>query len=100
MNVLKQYNLTNRPVVRSSASEQAKEGVVVNFIRKLPNEVFKKPRNLAGYQPTLREKEAELPVEGEAGAAAAEGVEDASAESAASVEAPAPRVFIVDKDIQ
>ena len=71
MNVLKQYNLTNRPVVRSSASEQAKEGVVVNFIRKLPNEVFKKPRNLAGYQPTLREKEAELPVEGEEGAASA-----------------------------
>jgi hypothetical protein len=97
MNVLKQYNLTNRPVVRSSASEQAKEGVVVNFIRKLPNEVFKKPRNLAGYQPTLREKEAELPVEGEEGAASAAAAAVAEEASAASAEAPAPRVFIVDK---
>jgi hypothetical protein len=110
MNVLKQYQLTNRPVVRSSAAVQAKEGVVVNFVRKLPSEVLKKPRNVVGYDKMIREREAEfepeLPVEG-ADASGADAKEAEVAEAAASgadakeaevAEAAASAgVFVVDK---
>ena len=70
MNVLKQYNLTNRPpVVRASSG--AKEGVVIHFVRKLPSQVFKKPRNVSGYDTMRRNREEEfepeLPVEGAGG---------------------------------
>lgn len=59
MNVLKQFNLTQRPSIRATTSssssssslgaDQVKEGVVINFVRKLPSGVFKKPRNVSGY---------------------------------------------------
>jgi hypothetical protein len=69
MNVLKQYNLTQRPTLRASATEQAKEGIVINFVRKLPSEVFKKPQNVSGYATMRREREEEfapeLPVDDE-----------------------------------
>jgi hypothetical protein len=81
-------NLKQRPVLRASSS--AEEGVVIHFSRKLPRNLVKKPRNVTGNEPTLREKEAELPVEGVE--AEAGGVE------AGSVEAPAEAgVFVVDK---
>jgi hypothetical protein len=70
MNVLKQYNLTNRPPV-ARASSGAKEGVVIHFVRKLPSQVFKKPRNVSGYDTMRRDREEEfepeLPVEGAGG---------------------------------
>ena len=104
MNVLKQYQLTNRPVVRSSAAVQAKEGVVVNFVRKLPSEVLKKPRNVVGYDKMIREREAEfepeLPVEGtEAANADASGAEvaEAAASGTDAKEAASAGVFVVDK---
>jgi hypothetical protein len=68
MNVLKQFNLTQRPVVRASSTENVKEGVVIHFSRKLPSGVFKKPRRVSGYDTMRREREEELapelPVEG------------------------------------
>ena len=70
MNVLKQYNLTNRPPV-ARASSGAKDGVVIHFVRKLPSQVFKKPRNVSGYDTMRRDREEEfepeLPVEGAGG---------------------------------
>jgi hypothetical protein len=67
MNVLKQYNLTNRPSVMRASD--AKEGVVIHFVRKLPTQVFKRPRNVSGYETMKRNREEEfepeLPVEGE-----------------------------------
>ena len=78
MNVLQQYNLTSRPVLgRSSSATAVKEGVVVHFSRKLPSELLKRPSTLVGRK-TMREKreeefKPELPVEGEAGEAAAVG---------------------------
>jgi len=91
MNVLKQYNLTSRPAVRSSAAVDAKEGVVVNFVRKLPSDVFKKPRNVTGNQPTIREKEPELPVEGSS------SIQEEPATAAAAAAGTAKGVFLVDK---
>jgi len=48
--------------------EYAKEGVVVQFSRKLPSDVLKKPRNIRGYDTVMREREEELapelPIEG------------------------------------
>ena len=73
-------NLKQRPVLRASSS--AEEGVVIHFSRKLPSDIVKKPRNITGNEPTLREKEAELPVEGAEGAAPA---------------AATAGVFVVDK---
>lgn len=78
MNVLQQYNLTSRPVLgRSSSATAVKEGVVVNFSRKLPSELLKRPSTLVGRK-TMREKreeefKPELPVEGEAVEAAVVG---------------------------
>ena len=69
MNVLQQYNLTNRPVLgRSGSATAVKEGVVVHFSRKLPSELLKRPSTLVGRK-TMREKieeefKPELPVEG------------------------------------
>ena len=78
MNALKQFNLTERPSLRASGSASvasgsgatnAKDGVVINFVRKLPSGVFKKPRNVSGYATMRRKREEEfapeLPVEGE-----------------------------------
>ena len=90
MNVLKQYNLTNRPPVMRASD--AKEGVVIHFVRKLPTQVFKRPRNVSGYDTMRRNRqdefEPELPVEGEgegaeagAGEAAEEGATAAAAEA-------------------
>jgi len=106
MNVLKQFNLTQRPTLRasssssssssSSAAEQVKEGVIINFVRKLPSGVFKKPRNVSGYATMRRERQEEfapeLPVEGE-GDDEEVGVKNVS--GAAAVAAPA--AFVVDK---
>ena len=84
-------NLKQRPVLRAS-STSAEEGVVIHFSRKLPRNLVKKPRNVTGNQPTLREKEAELPVEG------AEAEAEAEAGGAEAVEVPAEAgVFVVDK---
>lgn len=79
-------NLKQRPVLRASSS--AEEGVVIHFSRKLPSDIVKKPRNVTGNEPTLREKEPELPMEGVEGAGAA--VEAPAAAAAAGV-------FVVDK---
>jgi hypothetical protein len=79
-------NLKQRPVLRASSS--AEEGVVIHFSRKLPSDIVKKPRNVTGNEPTLREKEPELPMEGAEGAGAA--VEAPAAAAAAGV-------FVVDK---
>jgi hypothetical protein len=88
MNIL--TNLKQRPVLRASSS--AEEGVVIHFSRKLPRDIVKKPRNVTGKEPTLREKEAELPVEG--------GVEAETTGANAAAAAAAPQaagVFVVDK---
>jgi len=95
MNVLQQFNLTQRPSLRASSSLSApdgKEGVVINFVRKLPSGVFKRPRNVSGYATMRKEREdefaPELPVEGTvAPAAAAAGGEDTNP----------PTSFVVDK---
>ena len=89
MNVLQQYNLTSRPVLRRDGGEgvSASEGLVIHFSRKLPSHVFKKPKGVSGYATMRREREEEfepeLPVEGEgsesggvAAAAAAETAKD------------------------
>ena len=116
MNALKQFNLTERPSLRASGSASgsgsgatnAKDGVVINFIRKLPSGVFKKPRNVSGYATMRRKREEEfapeLPVEGEGDG---EGVDEgATAEAAGAGEAgeaekeissSAPGAFVVDK---
>lgn len=80
MNVLQQYNLTSRPILRRPGEEgvSASEGLVIHFSRKLPSDVFKKPKGVSGYATMRREREEEfepeLPVEGSAsgGVAAAE----------------------------
>jgi hypothetical protein len=79
MNVLQQYNLTSRPNLRRPGEEgvSASEGLVIHFSRKLPSDVFKKPKGVAGYATMRREREEEfepeLPVEGEAAASGASG---------------------------
>jgi hypothetical protein len=81
MNVLQQYNLTSRPVLRQPGvgveGVSASEGLVIHFSRKLPSDIFKKPKSVSGYATMRREREEEfepeLPVEGEAAAAAASG---------------------------
>jgi len=79
MNVLQQYNLTSRPILRRTGVEgvSTSEGVIINFSRKLPSDVFKKPKGVSGYA-TMRRKreeefEPELPVEGEAAVSGASG---------------------------
>jgi len=107
MNVLKQFNLTQRPSLRvssslssssSSSAPDGKEGVVINFVRKLPSGVFKKPRNVSGYATMRQEREdefaPELPVEGTAATGPAGG-EEASV-GAVSASNP-PTSFVVDK---
>ena len=107
MNVLKQFNLTQRPSIRATTSsslgaDQVKEGVVINFVRKLPSGVFKKPRNVSGYATMRREREEEfapeLPVEGEGegkGEDEEAGVKNVS--SAAGAGAAGAGAFVVDK---
>ena len=80
MNVLQQYNLTSRPMIRrssSSSGSSGKEGagVTIHFSRKLPSDILKKPKNVSGYATMRRERqeefEPEKPVEGEGGEAVA-----------------------------
>ena len=79
MNVLKQYNLTSRPVLHSTGTAAAaagtKEGVVVHFSRKLPSELLKRPSTLVGQREMRERREEEfrpeLPMEGEAAGEAA-----------------------------
>ena len=80
MNVLQQYNLTSRPMIRrssSSSGSSGKEGagVTIHFSRKLPSDILKKPKNVSGYATMRRERqeefEPEKPVEGDDAAAAA-----------------------------
>ena len=118
MNALKQFNLTERPSLRASAAASsgsgsgatnAKDGVVINFVRKLPSGVFKKPRNVSGYATMRRKREEEfapeLPVEGEGervdeGAEATEaaaGAGEATAEAEKAISSSAPGAFVVDK---
>ena len=125
MNALKQFNLTERPSLRASGSgsasgsasaaaaasgsgaTNAKDGVVINFVRKLPSGVFKKPRNVSGYATMRRKREEEfapeLPVEGEgerdegAEATAAAGAGEATAEAEKAISSSAPGAFVVDK---
>jgi hypothetical protein len=105
MNALKQFNLTERPSLRASGSEaassgsgatNAKDGVVINFVRKLPSGVFKKPRNVSGYATMRRKREEEfapeLPVEGEGDEGPA-----ATAEAEKAISSSAPGAFVVDK---
>ena len=118
MNALKQFNLTERPSLRASAASgsgsgsgagttNAKDGVVINFVRKLPSGVFKKPRNVSGYATMRRKREEEfapeLPVEGEGEGERDEG-EAAEAEAAGeagdaekAISSSAPGAFVVDK---
>jgi hypothetical protein len=108
MNVLKQFNLTQRPSLRATSSApEGKEGVVIKFVRKLPSGVFKKPRNVSGYATMRREREEEfapeLPVEGGEvedveirGTSAASASAD-TAPAAAAAAAPASSAFLVDK---
>ena len=79
LDVLQQLNLTDRPNTRTVSD--AKEGLVINVIRRLPEEMFKKPRNLPGYDAVMADRaqefEPEAPVEGaesgaESGAAGGE----------------------------
>jgi len=71
MNVLKQYNLTNRPVLSRTEAAAGKEGIVVNFSRKLPSVLLKKPASVMGRREILEKREEEfhpeLPMEGETG---------------------------------
>ena len=89
MNVLQQYNLTSRPMIRRSSSSSSsssgkegvpirasgEEGVTIHFSRKLPSDILKKPKNVSGYATMRRERqeefEPEKPVEGGEDAAAA-----------------------------
>ena len=80
LDVLKQFNLTDRPNPRQNTGTGtgpgAKEGIVINVVRRLPAEVFKKPHNLPGYKTVMSERakefEPEQPVEGEGGDSAGE----------------------------
>ena len=87
MSVLKQFNLTQRPSLRASSTEQLKEGVIINFVRKLPSGVFKKPRNVSGYATMRREREdefaPELPIEGEGDKSAEEATVESDAQEPA-----------------
>jgi hypothetical protein len=111
MNALKQFNLTERPSLRASGSAaassesgatNAKDGVVINFVRKLPSGVFKKPRNVSGYATMRRKREEEfapeLPVEGEGdeGEAADAGAGEAG-DAEKAISSSAPGAFVVDK---
>ena len=112
MNVLKQYQLTQRPILRESAMEDAKEGVVVQFSRKLPSDVLKKPRNIRGYDTVMREREEELapelPIEGAespsssddesgTGSGSGSGSGSGAAVAASSSRRSKPAASIVDK---
>ena len=106
MNVLQQFNLTQRPSLRasssslsSSAAPDGKEGVVINFVRKLPSGVFKRPRNVSGYATMRKEREdefaPELPIEGTAAPAAAAAA--SAAASGGEETTNPPSSFVVDK---
>ena len=99
MNVLQQYNLTSRPLLRRpgvgvegvGVGVRASEGVVINFSRKLPRDILKKPKDVSGYATMRREREEEfepeLPVEGE-------GSESGGVAAAAAAAAKDTGVFI------
>ena len=99
MNVLQQYNLTSRPVLRQPGvgveGVSASEGLVIHFSRKLPSDIFKKPKSVSGYATMRREREEEfepeLPVEGEGSAS---GGVAAAASGAAAAAAKDIGVFI------
>ena len=110
MNVLKQFHLTQRPILRPSALSSSSgstaaavdmsEGVVIHFSRKLPSDILRKPRKEALTSSLANlEEEAELDAPVELGAAAAAVV--ASGEAQAQEQAKGPAVAaaptIVDK---
>ena len=69
LGILKQLNLTERPNTGAGPGvADAKEGIVINVVRRLPEEMFKKPRNLPGYETVMADRaqefEPEAPVEG------------------------------------
>jgi hypothetical protein len=113
MNALKQFNLTERPSLRASGSASgaaaasgsgatnAKDGVVINFVRKLPSGVFKKPRNVSGYATMRRKREEEfapeLPVEGEGERDEGEAGAGEAGEAEKAFSSSAPGAFVVDK---
>jgi len=82
LDVLKQFNLTDRPNPRQNTGSGtgtgpgAKEGIIINVVRRLPEEIFKKSRNLSGYKTVMAEREKEFepeaPVEGDEGESGAE----------------------------
>jgi len=84
LDVLQQLNLTDRPNTRTVSD--AKEGLVINVIRRLPEEMFKKPHNLPGYDAVMadraKEFEPEAPVEGGEAESGAAGGEAAGGEAA------------------
>jgi hypothetical protein len=109
MNVLKQFHLTQRPILRPSALSSSSgstaaavdmsEGVVIHFSRKLPSDILRKPRKEALTSSLANlEEEAELDAPVELGAAAAVV---ASGEAQAQEQAKGPAVAaaptIVDK---
>jgi len=58
MNVLKQFHLTQRPILRVSSSsgatgaQSSDEGVVIHFSRKLPSNILRKPRKYTPHEET------------------------------------------------
>ena len=91
--VLKQLNLTSRPNVHQSIgagsvgeenTANLKDGLIINVVRRLPAEVFKRSRNLSEHKTVIAERvkefEPELPVEA---AEAASGAAASSASGAA-----------------
>jgi hypothetical protein len=57
LDVLKQLNLTDRPNPHQDIGGlNAKEGIVINVVRRLPEEVFKKPRKLPRYNTFMSER--------------------------------------------
>jgi hypothetical protein len=69
LDALKQLNLTARPdPTRGIGGVSAKEGVVIDVVRRLPEEVFKKPRKMPRYDTFMSERakgvEPDEPVEG------------------------------------
>ena len=96
LDVLQQLNLTDRP--NTHTGSDAKDGIVINVVRRLPEEMFKKPRNLPGYTTVMadraKELEPEAPVEG--GEGEGEG-ESGAAAAAAVVGAAGSGAVVIDK---
>ena len=102
--VLKQLNLTSRPNVHQSigagsAGEEntanLKDGLIINVVRRLPAEVFKRSRNLSEHKTVIAERvkefEPELPVEAAEAAEAGAAASGAAASSSSSSSSSGPR---------